>query len=60
MPLLDLRAQYLAIRDEVREALDMVCESQNFVLGPQVAALERETALYCRSEERRVGKECRL
>ena len=47
VPLLDLRAQYLAIRDEVRAALDMVCESQNFVLGPQVAALERETARYC-------------
>lgn len=47
VPLLDLRAQYLAIRDEVRAALDGVCESQNFVLGPQVAALERDMAQYC-------------
>ena len=47
VPLLDLRAQYLAIRHEVRAALDGVCESQNFILGAQVAALEREIALYC-------------
>jgi dTDP-4-amino-4,6-dideoxygalactose transaminase len=47
VPLLDLRAQYLAIREEVRAALDEVCESQSFILGPQVAALEREVAEYC-------------
>jgi len=47
VPLLDLHAQYLAIREEVRAALDEVCESQNFILGPQVAALEWEVAAYC-------------
>ena len=47
VPLLDLRAQYLAIRDEVRAALDEVYESQHFILGPQVSALETEIALYC-------------
>ena len=47
VPLLDLRAQFVALRDEVRAALEEVCESQNFILGPQVAALEREVAHYC-------------
>jgi dTDP-4-amino-4,6-dideoxygalactose transaminase len=47
VPLLDLRAQYLAIREEVRAALDEVCESQSFILGPRVAALEWEVAGYC-------------
>jgi len=47
VPLLDLRAQFVALRDEVRAALNAVCESQSFILGPQVAALEREVAHYC-------------
>jgi dTDP-4-amino-4,6-dideoxygalactose transaminase len=45
--MLDLRAQYAAIRDEVRSAVDRVLESQSFVLGPEVEALERELAGYC-------------
>ena len=47
VPLLDLRAQFSTLRDEVRAALEEVCESQNFILGPKVAALEREVAGYC-------------
>jgi dTDP-4-amino-4,6-dideoxygalactose transaminase len=46
VPLLDLRAQYAAIRDEVRSAMDRVTESQHFILGPEVDAFEREIALY--------------
>lgn len=46
VPLLDLEAQYIAIRDEVREAVDRVLESQRFILGPEVEALEREVAAY--------------
>lgn len=49
VPLLDLKAQYASIREEVREALDRVVESQYFILGPEVDALEREVAAYCRS-----------
>jgi dTDP-4-amino-4,6-dideoxygalactose transaminase len=49
VPLLDLRAQYAAIRDEVRAAVDRVFESQIFVLGPEVEALEREIATYCQA-----------
>jgi dTDP-4-amino-4,6-dideoxygalactose transaminase len=46
VPLLDLKAQYAAIRDELREAVDRVAESQHFILGPEVEALEREVAEY--------------
>jgi histidinol-phosphate/aromatic aminotransferase/cobyric acid decarboxylase-like protein len=47
IPLLDLKAQYASIRAEVREAIDRVMESQQFILGPEVEALEREVAEYC-------------
>jgi dTDP-4-amino-4,6-dideoxygalactose transaminase len=46
VPLLDLKGQYAAIREEVREALDRVVESQKFILGPEVEALEEEVAGY--------------
>jgi len=46
VPLLDLKAQYATIREEVRTALDRVIESQRFILGPEVEALEREVADY--------------
>src|SRR5438552_15840259 len=48
VPLLDLRAQYATIRDSVQEAIGRVLESQNFILGAEVEALEREIADYSR------------
>lgn len=50
VPLLDLQAQYKTIRDELREAMDRVAESQHFILGPEVEALEREIAAYSQCE----------
>src|SRR5690606_4003301 len=47
VPLLDLKPQYAAIRDEVRAAIDRVIESQHFILGPEVSALEQEVASFC-------------
>ena len=47
VPLLDLKAQYAAIRDEVDEAIHRVVERQGFVLGPEVDELERRLAEYC-------------
>ena len=47
VPLLDLKAQYAPIREEIRAAMDRVCDSQHFILGPEVQALEEETASYC-------------
>ncbi len=46
VPLLDLKAQYATIRDEIQDAIDQVLESQRFILGPEVDALEREIADY--------------
>ena len=45
--LLDLRLQYAAIKEEIREAIDRVCESQYFILGPEVVRFEEEVAEYC-------------
>ncbi len=47
IPLLDLREQYAAIGDEIRAAINEVLASQQFILGPQVAALEQEVARHC-------------
>ena len=47
VPLLDLVAQYRTIRDEVREAVLEVLETQRGVGGPQVEALEKAVAAYC-------------
>lgn len=46
VPLLDLKAQYAGIREEVRRAIDEVCDAQAFILGPPVEALEKELATY--------------
>ncbi len=47
IPLLDLKAQYENIREEVRAAVDRVLDTQRFILGPEVRALEQEIADYC-------------
>jgi len=46
VPLLDLRRQYNGIREEVLAAIARVCDSQSFILGPEVEALEREIAAF--------------
>ncbi len=46
VPLLDLKQQYASIREEVQSALTDVFESQKFILGPQLQALESEIASY--------------
>ena len=40
MPLLDLQAQYRPLRDEMLAAITRVCDSQRFIMGPEVDALE--------------------
>ena len=54
IPLLDFQAQYRDIRDEVLAAVTRVFDSQQFILGPEVAALEKELAPFCGCE-RAVG-----
>jgi len=47
IPILDLKAQYATIKDEVTRAISEVCESQAFALGPAVAEFEKNIAAYC-------------
>ena len=44
VPLLDLTAQYAPLREEILSAITRVCDSQRFILGPEVDALESELA----------------
>jgi dTDP-4-amino-4,6-dideoxygalactose transaminase len=44
VPLLDLVAQYRPIRDDILAAITRVCDSQRFIMGAEVEALERELA----------------
>lgn len=47
IPLLDLRAQYASLKDEIRPAIDAVLESGHYALGPAVEAFEKDFAAYC-------------
>src|SRR3954462_456773 len=44
VPLLDLEAQYRPLRDAILAAITRVCDSQRFIMGPEIDALERELA----------------
>jgi dTDP-4-amino-4,6-dideoxygalactose transaminase len=46
VPLLDLARQYEAIREQVLAAIERVCASQQFILGSEAEALERELAAF--------------
>lgn len=46
IPLIDLVAQYRAIQPKIDQAIRQVLESGQFILGPNVAALEEEAAGY--------------
>jgi dTDP-4-amino-4,6-dideoxygalactose transaminase len=47
VPQLDLSAQYAAIGSEIRAAVERVLQSQQFILGNEGAAFEREIAAVC-------------
>lgn len=46
VPLLDLRAQFAPLEAEIRQAVGELIDSQQFILGPPVEALESEVAAY--------------
>lgn len=50
IPLVDLRAQYQTIRDEVLLAFEEVLDNMQLFLGPQARAFEHEFAAYCTCE----------
>jgi dTDP-4-amino-4,6-dideoxygalactose transaminase len=43
-PFLDLKAEYSTMKDEIQAAVARVLESQQFIMGPEVAKLEAEIA----------------
>jgi dTDP-4-amino-4,6-dideoxygalactose transaminase len=47
IPLLDLRAEYHELKSEIDAAVGRVLESGQFILGPEVTALEEEFASFC-------------
>ena len=47
IPLVDLKAQYASLRDELNAAWQDVLEQTCFILGPPVAAFERDFAAFC-------------
>ena len=46
IPLVDLKAQYATIREEVRAAIDDVLDSMQLTIGPNVKAFDEEFASY--------------
>lgn len=46
VPLLDLKAQYAPLRPAIEAAIRDVCESQHFIMGPQVLKLEESVSAY--------------
>jgi dTDP-4-amino-4,6-dideoxygalactose transaminase len=49
IPIVDLKAQYRSIKQEMDAAISEVLESSQFVLGPKVEAFETEFAAYCQT-----------
>jgi dTDP-4-amino-4,6-dideoxygalactose transaminase len=47
IPLTDLKAQYLSIKNEIDQAVSSVLMNTQFIIGPEVKALEKEVAAYC-------------
>ncbi|MEZ5498955.1 MAG: DegT/DnrJ/EryC1/StrS family aminotransferase [Steroidobacteraceae bacterium] len=50
VPLLDLKPQYQSLKTELDAAMLRVADSQAFILGPQVRALETSVAAYCQCD----------
>ncbi|AFM02122.1 putative PLP-dependent enzyme possibly involved in cell wall biogenesis [Desulfitobacterium dehalogenans ATCC 51507] len=47
IPLLDLKAQYLSIKEEMDQAVLAVLDSSKFIFGPEMKTFEEEMAAYC-------------
>lgn len=50
VPFLDLKTQYLSIKDEIQAALNAVLDNTAFAGGPFVAQFEKEFAQFCQVE----------
>ncbi|MDD3118775.1 MAG: DegT/DnrJ/EryC1/StrS family aminotransferase [Victivallales bacterium] len=50
VPLLDLKPQYRALKEEIMAEIGAICDSQMFILGEKVQKFEAEIAQYCHSK----------
>ena len=50
VPLLDFKAQYKGLKEEILKEVSDICDSQQFVLGAKVQKLEKEIAQYSNAE----------
>lgn len=50
VPLLDLKAQYAPLKQEVLASFEAVLDSQYMINGPAVAQFEEEAAAYCKTK----------
>lgn len=50
IPFVDLKAQYMGIKDEVNAAIQGILDTCQFTLGSEVAAFEDEFASYCQAQ----------
>jgi hypothetical protein len=62
VPLLDLTQQYKQIQPEIHRAIDDIVSRQQFILGPEVAALEKKSGwlLRCAVRCRRLVRNGRV
>jgi dTDP-4-amino-4,6-dideoxygalactose transaminase len=51
IPIIDLRAQYRAMKNQMDESVLRVLASGQYILGPEVAAFEKELAFYLKSPQ---------
>ncbi|MDR3539688.1 MAG: DegT/DnrJ/EryC1/StrS family aminotransferase [Desulfosporosinus sp.] len=51
IPLLDLKAQYLTIKDEIDQSIQNVLNASVFIMGPEMKTLEKEIAAYCGTKD---------
>ena len=49
IPLVDLKAQYRALKPEIDAAIARVIDNTSFILGPEVRAFEQAFAAYCQA-----------
>jgi dTDP-4-amino-4,6-dideoxygalactose transaminase len=50
VPLFDTSAPLEPLREQLRQAIERVLDSERYILGPEVSAFEREFAAYCQAE----------
>ena len=46
IPLLDLKGQFASMKSEIMKEIESLCDTQMFILGSKVSALENEIAAY--------------